>query len=104
MSRPDLTRDLARMWRWAGGAALVSGLLLLAMLPGPVRQAVAAADRVWYDWMVDLYLAPVARFTAWFTALGGVWVTVPLRAGVALALAWRRSWARLSLWVAAIAV
>lgn len=104
MRPPHLTRDLARTWRWAGLLTLLSVVALVAMLPGPVRDAVASVDRAWHGLMVDLYARPVAEATIWFTALGGVWVTLPLRVVVSVALALRRTWARLAVWLSTIVV
>lgn len=99
-----LTSDLDRLWRWIRWLTVLGGALYLAMAFGPSREVLEQVDRTWNDWMVDLYSPAGADVAVLFAAVGSVWVTVPLRILVTAWLAWRRTWARLSIWVLSIVV
>lgn len=100
----NLTSDLGRLWQVVGllSLATAAGLLLMAADPG--RELVDGLDRTWHRWMVELEAGPAVTAATVFAAIGSVWITVPLRIAVAVWLAWRRRWARLTVWLSAIAL
>jgi len=87
--------------------ALVYSSVLLLLTAGllavvgtePADPVVQPIDDWWYEAMQRIR-TPVATAAAEaFDVLGGVWVTLPLRVGVAIWLAFRRRWRALSAWV-----
>lgn len=100
----NLTSDVRRLWHLIAWLALACVVVYVAMATSPVREVVDGIDRGWHRWMVELHATPGATVAAAFAAIGSVWVTVPLRIAVAGWLAWRRTWARLTVWLLAIAL
>lgn len=100
----NLTSDLQRLWRVVALLAVATAAALLVMATSAGRELVDGLDRTWHGWMVDAEAGAAVTAATVFAAIGSVWVTVPLRVGVGLWLAWRRRWARLTVWLAAIAL
>jgi membrane-associated phospholipid phosphatase len=85
--------------RRAVGLAILSigAALLLLVLVGDLatRPAVQRVDDAWLDGVQAVRVAPLTWVARLLDVVGGVWVTAPLRVGLALWLAHRRRWAHL---------
>ncbi len=81
---------------------LAAVAVTVAMLVGPLRRAIQGIDDGWLDLMLDAELAAGVRASEAFAFLGSVYVTVPLRLGVAVWLATRRQWLHTAYWLTAI--
>ena len=92
--------------RRAVGLALFTtgaGLLLLVLVADPVtRPTVQRVDDAWLDGVRAARVAPLTLVARALDVLGGVWITAPVRVGLAVWLAHRRRWAHLGALVLAV--
>ncbi len=88
---------LILLW-WLVGAAV----LLLGMLIPATRDIAEQIDDWWLEVMVDAEVEWLVTLAEALAYAGGVYVTVPVRFGVAVWLGRRAAWDRLGVWLGAI--
>ncbi len=84
---------------WILGAALFVALAVPA-LAAVVQRVDDAAHRL----AIDLEFPGLVGMASAFDFLGSAWVAIPVMAGVAAFLAWRRRWERLMYWTLSMAL
>jgi membrane-associated phospholipid phosphatase len=90
--------------------ALIAGisLLLIALVLGiviaadPASSSVQGIDDRWLQWMVDGRTPWLVRVAKVVSAVGAVWVTLPLRILVSAVLVWHRRWLQLGAFLGAV--
>jgi len=90
--------------------ALITGitLLVVALVLGiviavdPVSSSVQGIDDRWLQWMVDGRTPWMVRVAKVVSAIGAVWITLPLRVLVSAVLMWRRRWLQLGAFLGAV--
>lgn len=92
--------------RWAVGGvvALYVAAAFVMVLVAVDRATVQPIDDWFHDRMVSAETGVVTAVALVFNFLGSVWVTAPLRAGVAVLLWAQRRWEWLVVWVLSIVV
>jgi undecaprenyl-diphosphatase len=78
---------------------ILAALLLVVMAVDTGRDLIQPVDDAWRDLMVRLDWGPSTAIANALDFLGSVWITLPLRIGVAIWLATRTRWAALTVWV-----
>lgn len=81
--------------------AVCAALLLAAN--EAIRGTIQDVDEAWWRLMLRADWAPLVAASRIFDVLGGTVVTLPVRVGVSVWLAWRRRWAMLATWIGVIA-
>ncbi len=90
-------------WAIAGAAAMyaLAALVMTLMAFDVGRDVVQPVDDAWHDVMVGLEWRPGIAIAKVLDLVGSIWVTLPVRIGVAIWLASRTRWAALTFWVSA---
>jgi undecaprenyl-diphosphatase len=90
--------------RWAvgGAAALYASVAVLMLWVAVSRPSLQPLDDWFYDGMVSIENGATTVLAQVFNHLGGVWVTAPLRAAIAVYLWGRRRWEWFTVWLASI--
>lgn len=96
--------DHRRAVEVAAGTVLAAAVLIAMVAFDATRPAVQAVDDLWRQAMAAAQVAPLTGLAKVLDVAGGVWVTVPVRLGVALWLVYRRRWAHLGTLALAVAV
>jgi membrane-associated phospholipid phosphatase len=79
--------------------ALVLGIVIAA---DPASSSVQGIDDRWLQWVVDGRTAWLVRVAKIVSAVGAVWVTLPLRVLVSAVLIWHRRWLQLGAFLGAV--
>jgi undecaprenyl-diphosphatase len=90
--------------RWAvgGAAALYASAAVLMLWMAVSRSSLQPLDDWFYDRMVSIENGVLTFFAQVFNYLGSVWVTAPLRVGIAVYLWARRRWEWFTVWLVSI--
>jgi undecaprenyl-diphosphatase len=95
-----MLHDHRRALAWAIVLLVALVGLFLLMVNGSTRELVDRIDREVYDAANRIRVGFVDEVTKTLDLVGSVWVTTPIRLGVAGWLIYRRRWAALTAWVA----
>jgi membrane-associated phospholipid phosphatase len=87
----------------AGIVLLVAALVLGIVIAGdPASSAVQGIDDQWLQWVVDGRTPWLIRVAKVVSAIGSVWITLPLRVLVSAVLMWHRRWLQLGAFLGAV--
>jgi membrane-associated phospholipid phosphatase len=87
----------------AGVALLIVALVLgIVIAADPASSAVQGIDDRWLQWMVDARTPWLVRVAKFVSAVGSVWITLPLRVLVSAVLIWHRRWLQLGAFLGAV--
>ena len=97
------SQNWARWIRWIAIVCTVFVIFLWTAMAVPTPASwLKKVDAQIHDIMVELEWMPLVLSATFFSVLGGVWVTIPLRILIFVALGARRNWLGLSMWLFAV--
>ncbi|MDH3730236.1 MAG: phosphatase PAP2 family protein [Acidimicrobiia bacterium] len=91
-------------WAVAGASAMYVGAAVILVVMAASPSLVQPIDDWWYDLMVSIEASLITGLATVLDVVGGTFVMVPLRVGMAIYLGAKRRWAALMTFGSAIAV
>ena len=95
-----LLHDHPAAWRLSNLAWVLSGVLFVALVIGPLRNLIDAVDEAVHRLAMEAEWQPLVRASEGLDIIGSVWVTFPFIVRVALWLGYQKHWEALLTWLA----